>query len=134
MDHSPKDEYDELMELIRYYGNIRFATLTLFAAAVAGLLAISYASSTAPPKNIKTLLGVGGLVATAAFWIMELSALFVWIHCARRASKLETEHLHFHILSTMRGAPRFYFLPTTYAVSGLYLASLLFWVYTLTQP
>jgi hypothetical protein len=109
MDHFPKDGYDELMELIRYYGNIRFATLTLFAAVVAGLLAISYTSGTLLPKTIKTLLEVGGLVATAAFWIMELSAVFVWIHCARRASELETAHLQFRILSTMRGAPRFYF-------------------------
>ena len=122
------------MELIRYYGNVRFATLTLFAAVVGGLLAISYASSTPLPKAIKTLLEVGGVIVTAVFWIMELSAVFVWIHFAQRAAELESTHLEFRILSTMRGAPRFHFLPTTYAVSALYLASLLFWIYTLTHP
>lgn len=39
--HVPKDEYSELMQLIRFYGNFRFAILTLFVAANAGLLTIT---------------------------------------------------------------------------------------------
>ncbi len=133
MSHSPEDEYKELMELLRHYGNVRFATLTLFSAVVAGLLAISYGSSTNVPKTIKLFLEVGGLIATIVFWIMEVVAALIGRHCMRRAAELEG-HLGFRILSTMRGAPRFHWLPTTYVVSVLYLASLGFWVYSLTQP
>lgn len=133
MNHSPKDEYDQLMELYRYYGNVRFATLTLFAAIVAGLFIASYGSNPALPQTLKMHLQIGDAIATATFWIMELSAVFVWLHCTRRAVELENIDLKFRILSTMRGAPRFYFLPTTYAVSGFYFASLLFWILALVR-
>lgn len=121
------------MELYRHYGNVRFATLTLFSGVVGGLLAISYGLSGSLPKNTRILLDVGGLLATGTFWVMEISAVLVWLHCVRRAAELEINHLGFRILSTMRDAPRFRILPTTVAVSAFYLAAAIFWAVTIRQ-
>lgn len=122
-------EYEQLMALIRHYGNVRFATLTLAVAICGGLLAILFGEHVCLPKRIITALPLVGALATGVCWIIEVSAALAWRHCAQRAAKLEGGQIGFRIHSTMPGAPTFNLLPTTYMVSVLYLTTIGFWIW-----
>ena len=95
----PKDEYSELMQLIRFYGNFRFAILTLFIAANAGLLTIIYKTDPKLPPNLGSTLKIGGCLVTLVLWIAETSVVVVWYRLVRRAVKLEHKYLGFEIWS-----------------------------------
>jgi hypothetical protein len=120
-------EYEHLLALIRHYGNVRFATLTLGVAICGGLLAILFGDGTSLPRQIATALPLIGAVATGVCWITEVSAALAWRHCAQRAARIEGGQVGFKIHSTMPGAPNFNWLPTTYCVSILYVVVIGFW-------
>jgi hypothetical protein len=122
-----KNEYAELMQMLRFYGNMRFAVLTVFAALTGGLVA--FLGKAAVPLQV---MRIGGLIVVLVCWIGEISAVFVWGHFAKRAAKLE-ESLDYQMYSTMPGAPHFRFLPTTYAIWLLYLLVALFWLVTMAR-
>jgi hypothetical protein len=130
--HIPKDEYSELMGLIRFYGNFRFAILTLFIAANAGLLTIIYKTEPKLPANLGLSLKIGGCLVTFSLWIAETSVVLVWYRLVCRAVELEHKYLGFKIWSAMPGAPGFKYLPTTYVSALLYAATIVLWVLALT--
>lgn len=127
-----KNEYSELMQMLRFYGNMRFALLTVFAALTGGLLAFLGKAETASSAVPLQAMRIGGLIVALVCWVGEVSAVFVWSHFAKRAAALE-DVLGYRMYSTMPGAPHFRFLPTTYAVWLLYLLVGVFWLVTIAH-
>lgn len=119
------EEYTELMQYMRFYGNVCFATLTIFAALTGGILTFVFKGDPKLTPSLQFALKIGGILVTLTFWVAEVSAVILWRHFAARAVALE-KLLSYQIFRTMRGAPRFWFMPTTYSVSFLYLSVLVF--------
>jgi hypothetical protein len=83
-DYSPGDpveEYKDISEHIRFYGNMRFGTLTIFVALTGGLIALVFGKdSLSPPLtpfpdswifSPRFALKLSGLLIASAFWVME---------------------------------------------------------------
>lgn len=122
-----KEEYSEIMEYMRFYGNVRFATLTVFAALTGGILTFIFKGDSNLTPLLQFVFKIIGIFGTCTFWVAEVSAVILWLHFTVRAVALE-KRLSYQIFSTMRGAPRFWFMPTTYSVSFLYFSVLVFWL------
>lgn len=116
-----KEEYAELMQWMRFYGNLRFAALT------AGILTFVFKADMKLTPSLQFALKIGGILVSLTFWVAEASAVILYRHFVARAVALE-KLLAYKIFGTMRGAPRFRFMPTTYSVSFLYLSVLVFWL------
>jgi hypothetical protein len=65
------DEYKEINNNVRFYGNMRFAQLTLFSAVTAALLTIVFKTQPSLSESLKMALEIGGLVSTFVIWTME---------------------------------------------------------------
>jgi len=83
------DEYKDLSENMRDYGNKRFALMTLFVALTAGLLSAIFTQDPPLSSQVKSALKVVGFVTSIVFWIMEERAADYWHHFRRRAVELE---------------------------------------------
>lgn len=119
----PKDEYLDVSENMRHYGNMRFAQLTLFAGITAGLLSIMVAGSP-PSGSLKVTIPLGGLVVTFAFWIIEERAA-LFFHSYRRRS-VELEQLLGYRQHTNR--PEGKLVTAANAVRLLFLGTAVFWL------
>lgn len=122
-----KDEYSEIMQFLRFYGNMRYWILTVFAALTAGVL--TYAVKTEIPEEMQLPVKAGGIVIATVFWMAEFSASQAWIYFVRRAAKLEAD-LGYELYSKMKHAKRnfnFFTLPTTLSVNLLYILAIVFW-------
>lgn len=83
------DEYKDLSDNMRHYGNMRFAQLTLYFALTAGLMSIVFTTDPPLDMGIKLVLMLVGAIAAAAFGIMEERTADNWHHFRRRATELE---------------------------------------------
>ncbi len=115
------------MDYMRFYGQQRYWILTVFAALTAGLLTLASRSDEFKIPFFAEGLYVVGCIVTATFWMAEVSGACVWRKMAQRAANLEND-LSFEIFRKMPSAPSFWFLPTTWLVTGLYAAVLVFWI------
>ena len=123
----PRDEYKDLSDNMRHYGNMRFAQLTLFGALTAGLLTVVFTTDPRPSDLVRRLLKACGVVTAVVFWVMEERAGDYWHHYRRRAVKLE-EQLGYQQYTTR---PTRWLANATNAVRMLYAFIFLFWVMTL---
>ena len=121
----PVDEYHELCENMRHYGNMRFAQLTLFTALTAGLLG----AAASPPDDmpwLRLLLAVAGAVSALAFWVMELRSSEYWRSFHDRAKELE-EGLGYKQFRSGPGRPSGG-LSASRAVGALYWLAVAMWL------
>ena len=123
---SNEEEYKELNNNIRFYGNMRFAQLTLFSALTAGLLAIIFKTDPPLPELIKTVLKVGGLISTFVFWVMEERSTGYAMHFIRRIVALE-KLLGYRQWQGRRMGTQSLFSATN-AVRFLYFSVAVFWL------
>ena len=86
---SQADEYKDLSDNMRHYGNMRFAQLTLYFALTAGLVTVVFTLNPPLGPGLRRGLMLVGAVASAAFGVMEERAADYWHHFRRRAVKLE---------------------------------------------
>jgi hypothetical protein len=86
---NPSEEYKDLSDNMRHYGNMRFAQLTLYFALTAGL--VTALSTLDPPlsDSLRLALKIIGALASAAFGVMEERAADHWHHFRRRAVEIE---------------------------------------------
>lgn len=119
-----KEEYGELAEDMRHYGNMRFAQLTLYFALMAGLVTAVFATQPPLHAGVRVVLKIAGVVSTLAFCVMEERAADYWHHFRKRASHLE-DQLGYQRYST-KAMGRW--LTATNAVRLLFLASALGWL------
>jgi hypothetical protein len=120
-----KAEYTETLQTLRFYGNLRFAVLTVFSGLTGGLFTIFYRQGPTTPFNVA--LAFGGVLVALTFWTAELSAAYVARHFMKRAAEIEHQ-IGFKGWSTLPGAPAFRALPTTVVLALFYISVLLFWL------
>lgn len=118
----PKDEYKDLSDNMRHYGNMRFVQLTLFIALTAGLLKAIFTFDPALASLVKFVLKIGGVITAVVFLIMEERAADYWHHFRRRAVELEKQ-IGFQQYSTRLGRD---VVSATNAARMLYTSILLF--------
>ncbi|MBC8504228.1 MAG: hypothetical protein H8D34_05185 [Chloroflexi bacterium] len=122
----PKDEYLDLCETMRHFGNIRFAQMTLYLAITAGIVTTLFQSDTIS-HLARISLKIGGIIVTILFWLMDARAMDYWNHFRRRAIQLE-KTLNFEQWSK---SPADKFFSTTNILKILYILILAFWIITI---
>src|SRR5438067_357639 len=78
-------EWKEVRESLRYFGNKRFAQLTVFLTG-SGLLFSAVLGNPAPRQRDLCLIG---LVTGVLFLFMEISSIWLYARFARRAKEIE---------------------------------------------
>ncbi|HUV66796.1 MAG TPA: hypothetical protein VMW24_23110 [Sedimentisphaerales bacterium] len=86
---NPSEEYKDLSENMRHYANMRFAQLTLYFALTAGLVTALFTVDPPLGDNLRLALKIIGVLASAAFGVMEERAADYWHHFRRRAVEIE---------------------------------------------
>jgi hypothetical protein len=123
------DEYKEINHNVRFYGNMRFAQLTLFSAISAALLTVIFKTEPVLTETIKTALEIGGMISTFVLWVMEERSTGYATKFIHRLQELETT-LGFNQWRGRRIGTRAIFSATN-AVRLLYFAVFLFWLLAL---
>jgi hypothetical protein len=124
MQGDPKDEYLEVGQNMRQFGNIRFAQITLFVGMNAGILAGLSQSGAGLSDTTRIFLKIGAIIVTILFWILDQRAMDYWHHFRRRSIELE-KVLGFEQYTK---APVTNVLNATNAIRVLYLVLLVFWI------
>lgn len=86
-----KDEYKDLSDNMRHYGNMRFAQLTLYFGLTAALITGVFVTDPPLDVSVRTALKIFGAISALAFAVMEERATDYWRHFRRRAVRLESE-------------------------------------------
>jgi hypothetical protein len=123
-------EYQDISENLRHYSNMRFAQMTLFLAITAGLGSVIINDLKTPCQWLRTIVGVGGAVATVIFWVLEERAADYWHHFRQRAVQLE-EILGY---AQYRERPARSYVTATNAVRVFYTINFLYWVWFTVLP
>lgn len=122
---NPEEEYKELNNNLRFYGNMRFAQLTLFSAITAAFLTIIFTSTPALTYPVETILKIGGLISTFVLWVMEERSTGYAIHFSKRMVELE-KLLGYRVWQGRKMGTHAIFSATN-AVRLLYLCITVFW-------
>ena len=124
-ENNTTEEYKQLNENMRHYGNMRFAQLTLYFAITAGLGTALLMVN--PPLNYRVRFGlkIAGIVSSIAFGVMEERAADYWHHFRRRASEIE-ELLGYEQYANRPAAK---FLSATNATRLLIWGAMLAWIF-----
>ena len=118
------EEYRQIGENLRFYGNLRFAQLTLFFVATGALLAVLDQAKIRSAFLSFQVLSVGGLLVVAVFAVLEQSAVRYWCHYRDRAVVLEPPLG----LEQYSRRPRGSVLNATNAVRLLFVGVALLWI------
>lgn len=118
------EEWKDIRESIRYFGNKRFAQLTVFLAAEGAAIS---AFLNADLVNRSHVFQVAGLLLAALFFIMELSSVRYWRQFAARATEIEGKIGHLKLMTEYRRL-RPGLWNATNATYLVYLLTALFWI------
>ena len=116
-------EWKEVRETLRYFGNKRFAQLTVFL--VAEGAAISAFLNPANPSYHR-VFQTAGLLLAGLFLLMERSAVRYWKQFAARGQAIETQLPPLELMSKYR--PKAQIFGATTATYSLYFATAIFWL------
>ena len=120
------EEWKDIRETLRYFGNKRFARLTVFLAAEGAAIS---AFLNAGSANRSHVFQVAGLLLAALFFIMELSAVNCWRQFAARAAEIEGKIGHLKLMTEYRQQKRGLWSATN-ATYLVYLLTALFWIFS----
>lgn len=123
-----KDEYRDVGENIRHWQNMRFTSMTVFLAAMVGLLAALFQWSAGLADAARISVSIIGLAVVFVFWVQDERIVRYWQHFLARARALEKE-LGYQQYSTT--PPRNRVLTSGNAIRFFYFMFFLFWVATL---
>lgn len=84
------EEYRQVNENLRFYGNLRFAQLTLFFVATGALLAALNQRGLLVGRLGQTGISAAGLLVVVVFLVMEQASVKYWLHYRDRAVVLES--------------------------------------------
>jgi hypothetical protein len=87
--NNASEEYKDLSDNMRHYGNMRFAQLTLYFALTAGLVTALFTVDPPLSVSMRLVLKIIGALASASFGVMEERAADYWHHFRRRAVEIE---------------------------------------------
>lgn len=130
------EEYRNVNENMRHYGNMRFKQLTLFnvmnGALVAGFIAV--VTGAGKDKPIAEILRLGfeilGIILVVLFALLEERSSDYWNRFHKRAQRIEC----MLGLRQHRERPRGVIFTATNATRVLYFVVLVFWASLLTNP
>jgi hypothetical protein len=88
---NPLEEYKIISDNLRWYSNMRFAQLTLFVAITAAILNGIYNDKISNAAVLVIALKVGGILASAMFWYLEMRADDYWSYFMKRGVELEKD-------------------------------------------
>lgn len=113
----------QLTENMRFYGDMRFKQLTLFAGAMtvlgAGLAEHAHAMLT-PMLSLRFAVALIGLLVTSVFWVMEIRSSLFWVAIR--------EELQGYQLWPRPKTRLWGWMNATNAILSLHAASYLFWL------
>lgn len=129
-----RQEYAEVNQNLRHYGNMRFAQLTIFIALTGGLIVFVF-TKLYPVSQLEIIIAfeVLGIFISIMFLIIERSSTMKWIGFKERSNDLE-KLLNYRQLTepTYRGKWN-----ATRAIKSLYKGVIVFWsvalVYQIVQ-
>jgi len=120
------EEWKEVRTSLRYFGNKRFAQLTVFIAA-SGLMISAFLGEYDPQSLI--MLRIMGMILSILFFILEISSVRYWKTFVRRGEEIEDQ---INGLKLMKYRPKLSglkkMLSGTWATYMLYGLTLIFWV------
>ncbi|NOT50154.1 MAG: hypothetical protein HOP10_02645 [Chitinophagaceae bacterium] len=120
-----RQEYTEVNQNLRHYGNMRFAQLTIFIALTGGLITLVFTKlSSALQFNLKISLEAMGIFTAGVFLLMENSSTMKWKGFKNRANELEIE-LNYQ---QQRKSPSPGNWNATRAIKLLYWSIVVFWL------
>lgn len=121
------DEYREVGNNLRFYGDMRFKQLGLITPVEGGLI-----GTISQIAELKIPFAVIGLVLAFAFLIMEIRSTGYWKRYFKRAMEIEeqVQMAQYTRVSEYRYKPRFGFSATRVA-HGIYVLLILLWIYVL---
>ena len=119
-------EWKDVRESLRYFGNKRFAQLTVFIAAQ-GAAITAYFNSGASYRRL--VFQIAGLFLAGIFYIMERSAVIYWKAFATRGEAIEAEVPQLKLMSEHRPKERGLWSATN-ATYFLYLCVAVFWLFS----
>jgi hypothetical protein len=120
------EEWKDIRETLRYFGNKRFAQLTVFIA-VSGFMFDSFLKR--PGLNRSWLVPGVGMVFGVLFIVMETSSVRYWRKFAERGKTIEQDIGHLELMSRFRPANRLF--TSTNATYMVYLGVVLLWFFLL---
>jgi hypothetical protein len=127
-----KDEYLDIGENLRFYGNLRFAQLTLFFAVTGAIIAALFTINPPLPSQVRFLLKWVGLAMTILFWLMEKSSSWFWVYYVERAQVIEKVLGYYQYTGRNPKIRKQYWiwkcLNATNAVRGIFLVMFVFWL------
>ncbi|MCP3873080.1 MAG: hypothetical protein GY699_08000 [Desulfobacteraceae bacterium] len=122
-------EWQETRESLRYFGNKRFAQLTVFIAA-SGFLLNGFIQQAA---TIRLALAFIGILLSILFFIMELSSVRYWNKFAERAENIvKNKVLELELMKRWRPIERT--VSGTNATYAVYVITCFLWIGTFILP
>ncbi len=125
-----KDEYREVIATFRHYSSVRFAALTLFSGATAGLIAAAFGDTlkNAPP-DLRFACRIAGLVLAVIFICVE----FAMASYLRVLFEYGMEHTP-SFLNRIRSKARWQRVILHRVYCALYVCVAASWIWALTLP
>jgi hypothetical protein len=135
------DEYKEINEHHRHYGNLRFAQMTLFSVLTGGLVTMFLGQNSLSPFA-KTIIKIAGIWLTLMFWLMDFRVISYILAERKRAMEIENMLGYRHQTNTYplfvkrerTNVLIFYLiewvLTSTGAIWAIYLGTIVFWILT----
>lgn len=117
-------EWKEIRETLRYFGNKRFAQLTVFLAAEGATISAFLNPATTRPLVFQS----AGLLLSGLFCMMEYSSVRYWKAYAERGSAIEAGLPPLEMMSKSRPRERWY--GGTTATYFLYIVTAMFWLFS----
>jgi hypothetical protein len=136
-DEALLEEWKDIRETLRYFGNKRFAQLTVFIAAT-GYLASTFLQQISLEQlnwQIIITLKFAGIVLGVSFLVMEWrSAQYIELFASRgREIEIELDNVELiHRRPTRKGLAKFF--TGTYATYLIYLLAIAFWFFPFHIP
>lgn len=127
-------EYAELQENMRFYGNMRFKQLTLFFAITGVLLAVQFGNLV----RVEDISPVGiipviGIIIVYVFYIMEIRAADNYWGFRKLAKKYENDPSNGLVIKQFINLKKEKVCNATHAVHFLFLAFWIMWFYILSN-
>ena len=131
----PREEYKDVSDNMRHYGNIEFAAITALGAITTGLLIVFFNFDSSQPyivRWIRCIIPYAGMLTAIVFGVILGSAIFVWNHLIERAADLE-KVLGYKQYSTIKNSRFYKFRPTIVCIIGFCCGILFFFIFFLHE-
>ncbi|MDR8389574.1 hypothetical protein NC796_00405 [Aliifodinibius sp. S!AR15-10] len=117
------EEWKEIRESLRYFGNKRFAQLTVF---IAGSGFMFDAFFNQPDTMSNWVLPMLGFIFGVLFYLMERSSVDYWKKFVERSKKIEEEITYLRLMTDHRPSGRVF--SATNATYFLYISISIIWI------